>query len=283
MPDAMAPWPLRISLYLLLGVVTTVAVAWGLAFCVTWTTEADKEGTIVRGDVVWLAAAQWTFGTVRFRSVVSQVEEGAEAKYLPWTTPAAPDELTNDSIPAWSRMSRPYTSDELGPVSRSAPRQVLQTPDLGKADEVAFGWPCLCLRSHVSVSSIEIRASSSTQSWRHVESDRFWYTADDGQRYVEPLEPGDGVRGGVMLKTQFNTANLAPWLEHYRVLPLRPIFPGFLVNTLFYAVIWFGIFFGVGFVKRVLRRKRGRCVKCSYDLRGEFDSGCPECGWERQP
>jgi len=64
-------------------------------------------------------------------------------------------------------------------------------------------------------------------------------------------------------------------------LPLRPIFPGFLVNTLFYAAIWFGIFFGVATLRRFVRKKRGRCVKCSYDLRGEFEIGCPECGWNR--
>jgi len=66
-----------------------------------------------------------------------------------------------------------------------------------------------------------------------------------------------------------------------RSLPLKPIFPGFLVNTLFYAAIWFGIFFGVAALRRFIRKKRGRCVKCSYDLRGQFDKGCPECGWRR--
>jgi len=27
------------------------------------------------------------------------------------------------------------------------------------------------------------------------------------------------------------------------------------------------------------RRARGLCPACAYDLRGEFNSGCPECGW----
>jgi len=64
-------------------------------------------------------------------------------------------------------------------------------------------------------------------------------------------------------------------------LPLRPIFPGFLVNTLFYAAMWFGIFFGVAALRRFIRKRRGRCVKCGYDLRGDVAAGCPECGWGR--
>jgi hypothetical protein len=77
-------------------------------------------------------------------------------------------------------------------------------------------------------------------------------------------------------------------------LPLRPLWPGFLINTLFYAAIVFGLFFAPGLTKRAIRRKRGRCVNCGYDLRGHISSGsphpgplregegtvrCPECGW----
>ena len=31
------------------------------------------------------------------------------------------------------------------------------------------------------------------------------------------------------------------------------------------------------------RIRRGRCPRCAYDLCGEFESGCPECGWARGP
>ncbi|MGI9013440.1 MAG: hypothetical protein ACR2GY_04230 [Phycisphaerales bacterium] len=65
------------------------------------------------------------------------------------------------------------------------------------------------------------------------------------------------------------------------IIPLRPIFPGFIINTLFYALIWFGALAACGFAKRTLRTRRGRCIECNYDLRGDFDAGCPECGWGR--
>ena len=30
-------------------------------------------------------------------------------------------------------------------------------------------------------------------------------------------------------------------------------------------------------------RDRHICPKCSYNLQGSPDSGCPECGWQREP
>ncbi len=29
------------------------------------------------------------------------------------------------------------------------------------------------------------------------------------------------------------------------------------------------------------RRRNGACLQCGYDLRHDFDKGCPECGWRR--
>ena len=33
--------------------------------------------------------------------------------------------------------------------------------------------------------------------------------------------------------------------------------------------------------RRNLRTRRGLCPTCKYDLRGDLDAGCPECGWNR--
>ncbi len=65
---------------------------------------------------------------------------------------------------------------------------------------------------------------------------------------------------------------------------MRPIWPGFLIDTLFYGAIWFGLLFGFGATRtalRALRTRRGLCPMCGYDLRGNLDAGCPECGWNR--
>jgi hypothetical protein len=61
------------------------------------------------------------------------------------------------------------------------------------------------------------------------------------------------------------------------------MWPGFIINTLFYAIILWLLILGPFVLRRHIRRKRGQCPKCGYDLRGIPGSGCPECGWNRQP
>ncbi len=66
-----------------------------------------------------------------------------------------------------------------------------------------------------------------------------------------------------------------------RALPLAPIWPGFAINTIFYAaILWLP--FAPFQLRRYVRVKGGRCIKCGYDLRGDLSAGCPECGWRRE-
>ena len=98
---------------------------------------------------------------------------------------------------------------------------------------------------------------------------------------VSPLE----VRGGLAT----SKLRKATWMSTSRpvrryghsfpvALPLRPLWPGFAVNTLFYAAVLWLLGYSVFATRRFIRMKRGRCVKCGYP-RGE--SGvCSECGAE---
>ncbi len=56
----------------------------------------------------------------------------------------------------------------------------------------------------------------------------------------------------------------------------RPLWPGFAVNTLFYAVVLWLLIPGPFALRRFIRVRRGLCPACAYP-RGESDV-CSECG-----
>jgi hypothetical protein len=58
--------------------------------------------------------------------------------------------------------------------------------------------------------------------------------------------------------------------------PIRPIWPGFAVNTMFYAVILWPVSLIPGVVRRTIRRKRGQCLSCAYPI--GTSNVCAECG-----
>jgi len=61
-----------------------------------------------------------------------------------------------------------------------------------------------------------------------------------------------------------------------RMMPTRPIFPGFAVNTLFYAAVLWMLFAGPFALRRMIRRRRGRCPQCAYPI--GTSAVCTECG-----
>ncbi len=60
------------------------------------------------------------------------------------------------------------------------------------------------------------------------------------------------------------------------VLPLRPIWPGFAINTIFYAALLWLLTVGPFTLRRFLRLRRGLCPRCAYPM-GE-SAVCTECG-----
>lgn len=64
----------------------------------------------------------------------------------------------------------------------------------------------------------------------------------------------------------------ANWIN----LPLKIIWPGFVANTLLYAMLLYSIFLLPLKLRFLLRLKRGQCTKCGYPI-GQSEV-CTECG-----
>ena len=61
--------------------------------------------------------------------------------------------------------------------------------------------------------------------------------------------------------------------------PQGALWPGFAINTVFYAVVLWLMFAAPFALRRRRRIRRGLCPKCAYDLRGSINATvCPECG-----
>ncbi len=100
-----------------------------------------------------------------------------------------------------------------------------------------------------------------------------WYVQNQkSPRSSEDLPRDTWWLSGIFLPT----GNAYPRLLDVRRLPLRPIWPGFLVNTLFYAAVLWLLICGPFALRRFVRVKHGLCPACAYPI-GE--SGvCSECG-----
>lgn len=59
-------------------------------------------------------------------------------------------------------------------------------------------------------------------------------------------------------------------------LPLRPIWPGFLINTLLFTALWAAALPLPRLLRNSIRRANGLCICCRYPV-SELER-CPECG-----
>jgi hypothetical protein len=111
------------------------------------------------------------------------------------------------------------------------------------------------------------------------------------------LDPEQGIIGSWVTRREQRSCAVAlpgPWYEgapqreqfspnYVPQLPVRPLWAGFAVNTLCYVGGAWVIAVGPSAIRRMVRRRRGLCAKCGYDLDGlaaapDGCTVCPECG-----
>ncbi len=86
---------------------------------------------------------------------------------------------------------------------------------------------------------------------------------------------GGHTNSGIELEFRSDPGYVYGWMGA-RALPLRPIWSGFIINTLFYAaLVWFAVP-GPLALRRLLRARRGLCMKCAYPI--GTGAVCTECG-----
>jgi hypothetical protein len=145
-------------------------------------------------------------------------------------------------------------SGRLGTIARTPPpRHMLAVRplhhELGKSELVVdqVGWPCPALYC------VSIPASTGT------------------------LESSLRL-GGIVISRAATTTMPA---DGYRVIPLRPIWGGLLLDVCLFSTLGGGLATTFVSLRRLRRRSQGHCPRCGYDLRFAFVDGCSECGWNK--
>ncbi len=188
---------LRMVLFLLLGAVINVAVAWG---CVVAVPIALRPAEItvkeISADYLQVQCIQRAFGRTR--------ETWGERHSLPVVIDTGSPFGQHPLVSSWERT----------------------------------GWPMRAL--HCSTSAHELT-----------------YTTDAGEVLAAGSE--GQIDQGIKVSPERFTVSTSPLpVSTWRALPLRPIWPGFAVNTIIYAVLVWLLVAGVVQARRYIRRKRGQ-------------------------
>ncbi len=164
---------------------------------------------------------------------------------------------------------------------------------LGAVVNVAVAWGCARWPRYANWISPDEDLQVLPSSRLDVDIDMLWESRalgveirvfvgmDSNQREVHGTHVLSGLPARSMSGEAWDAGQLPKWSNLFvdsGWIPLRPIWPGFAVNTIFYAAILWLLIPGPFALRRVLRVRHGQCLACGYDLaHGEHDR-CPECG-----
>jgi len=208
----------RTIVFLLLGAIVNIAVAWGCGLLIHSRHPLDNQGRFMR--------LSRTSGITRAyigtgRMIIHQYGRGMNVDFVDF-----PQQLSESQFRKIIPSGSAFFSDE--PALRR--RLIFYR-------EVLAGWPTYALRGELS-------------------------------NQHDSLSPT--ARG--LFRFPYQDQSPGVWNE----LPLIPIWPGFAINTVFYAAIVWLLFFTPGTLRRRRRIKRGLCLACAYPI--GVSPVCTECG-----
>ncbi len=262
---------LTILLFLLLGAVANVAVAWG---CAAWAnpTVTEQSGMRFHGE----GYNTWVVDRQRARATLHIVSSWVEPQCL-ISFRAQPAPSPQSLIPPWADFLKP-SCDARGHLHLriasahgwpllslwSAEKQTVSGPSNRLTRQILSGFALPVDENH------RVRAASKTQ----------FAAASRIVDFLESLHSAHELAIAIApegLKLRVVDLSVPPaWPQSLLLAPLAPLWPGFATNTLFYAAILWLLIPGLFALRHMIRRWRGLCPKCAYPM-GE-SSVCTECG-----
>jgi hypothetical protein len=231
---------LTITVLLGAGLLTSLAMAWGLA---AWRTVDPnvprRDGVFERWGRAWHAVQVDQFGA----SLVFWGDLAVDGPEVP--TAQLVETTRVEAMTLLGQTRYPFEIDNRVPRWGTFVASEPPPEPWTMGSDTAFGWPARCLWHQVLTS----------------------YDAATGSTVADELV------GGVLLRGRPSGV-----VTGFVALPLRPIGAGLAINAVFYALVLAGLIYGPGRVRRARRRRGGRCIECGYELRGLTEPGCPECG-----
>jgi len=237
----------KLALFLILGAIVNVVVAWALAI------RPDSRPPHSDSTLVGFDSYKWNepyrpnqfrtrvwyrIGAIRFTQEVRTIRTSRRA--------VQPIEETEyrKLVPDWSE----FASGE--PMARYPKAFDARKTNPILYVEFASGWPSYALRYYGPVLLFQTGSSGGPD-----------YSDVNGCLQIE-------IPKSMIRKRYLNK------------LPFYPLWSGFLTNTIVYTAIAWTLWSSPFVIRHVIRRKRGRCIKCGYDLRNVEHEKCPECGVE---